>query len=291
MPRPLLWSVWAAPFASQNYTAGETWAGTHDRSARAVGFAAGLDYHVTPYTVVGFALAGGRTDYGLSEGLGAGRSTMFQSAVYSLTRKDNYYISTAVAYAWHGVTTDRFLGSVDNEHLTGKYGADNVGGRLEGGYRFAGPGFLGQWGFGITPYGALQGQIFSTPSYRETAAATDATFALAYNAHATDVARTELGAWFDLPVTFSNGTLVELRTRAAWAHDEWSDRNMTARFESLSGTGFTVVGAVPVHDSMLASASAEVRFANRVSLTGTFDGEFTQRSQTYGGYARLRYIW
>ena len=61
-------------------------AGSHDRLARAFGYATGLDYRVTPYTVVGFALAGGGTNYGLSDGLGGGRSDMFQAAVYSTTR-------------------------------------------------------------------------------------------------------------------------------------------------------------------------------------------------------------
>ena len=74
---------------------------------RTYGYATGLDYRVTPYTVVGVALGGGGTNFGLSDGLGGGRSEMFQSAVYSMTRFNAAYISTAVAYAWHHVSTSR----------------------------------------------------------------------------------------------------------------------------------------------------------------------------------------
>jgi hypothetical protein len=35
--------------------------GSNDLTARTVGGAAGLDYHLTPDTVLGFALAGGGT--------------------------------------------------------------------------------------------------------------------------------------------------------------------------------------------------------------------------------------
>jgi uncharacterized protein with beta-barrel porin domain len=66
---------------------------------------------------------------------------------------------------------------------------------------------------------------------------------------------------------------------------------MTAGFQSLPGSSFTVIGATPVHDSLLASAVAEVSFRNGISLAGKFDTEQAARSQTYVGTARLRYAW
>jgi autotransporter-associated beta strand protein len=44
------------------------------------GFAAGLDYHFTRDTVLGFALAGGRTKWDLAQELGGGRSDAFRPA-------------------------------------------------------------------------------------------------------------------------------------------------------------------------------------------------------------------
>src|SRR4029450_7674768 len=43
--------------------------GSHDLSARTAGGAAGLDYHLTRDSVVGVALAGGGTNWGLAQGL------------------------------------------------------------------------------------------------------------------------------------------------------------------------------------------------------------------------------
>jgi uncharacterized protein with beta-barrel porin domain len=92
----------------------------------------------------------------------------------------------------------RLVTLVGTDHLTADFSANNVGGRVEGGYRFALPGMLGLAGrYGFTPYAAAQAQAFRTPSYSESAASGSSIFALAYNARTTTTARSELGGWFD----------------------------------------------------------------------------------------------
>ena len=51
-------------------------------TARAFGFAGGLDYHVDAETVVGFALAGSGGNWSLVQNLGTGRGNSFQFGVY-----------------------------------------------------------------------------------------------------------------------------------------------------------------------------------------------------------------
>ena len=291
-PAPSPWSIWGAVYGGQTDISGDSLAGSHDRSVGAIGFATGLDYRITPYTVAGFALAGGGTRYGLSDGLGGGHSDMFQAAVYSATYVGAAYISTALAYAWHQESTGRYVTLAGTDHLTADFSADNVGGRIEGGYRFALPGVAGLPGlYGLTPYAAAQLQDFWTPSYEETAVSGSSIFALAYDAHTTTVFRTELGAWTDWSIPTDNRMTVVLRARAAWAHDNWSDPNVTAMFEALPGSSFTVTGAYPAKDLLLASAGPEVRFRNGISLAGWFDSELSTHSEKYAGTVRLRYTW
>lgn len=288
---PRRWGVWGAAYGGQTNTHGNALDGSHDRTARSYGFATGLDYRVSPYTVVGFALAGGNTSYGLSDGLGGGRSDMFQTAVYSMTRVGAAYVSGALAYGWHQVTTDRTLTVAGLDRLTAGFAANNVAGRIEGGYRFAIPGVYALPGFGFTPYAAFQMQAFRTPSYSETAVSGSSMFALDYQGHTTTTTRTELGAWVDRSLPLTQGAALSLRARAAWAHDNWSDTRRTAAFQSLPGSTFTVIGATPVRDSLLASAVAEVSFGNGISVAGKFDTEQAAHSQTYVGTARVRYSW
>jgi uncharacterized protein with beta-barrel porin domain len=285
------WGIWGAAYGGQSKTGGDALAGSNDRSARTFGYATGLDYRVTPYTIVGFALAGGGTNYGLSGGFGGGRSDMFQAAVYSSTHINAAYVSAALAYAWHHVSTDRNVTVAGNDDLTANFSANNVGGRIEGGYRFAIPGVFALPGFGITPYAALQVQAFRTPSYSEVAASGLSTFALSYDARTTTTTRTELGSWVDTSYALDRGNVLSLFGRAAWAHDRYSDPSVVARFQLLSGTSFTEFGAAPVHDSALLTGGAQLYMRNGWSVMAKLDSELAQGSHTYIGTARLRYTW
>jgi uncharacterized protein with beta-barrel porin domain len=291
-PDPRPWGVWAAAYGGQTNATGDALGiGSHDRSVSDAGFATGLDYRVTPYTVAGFALSGGATRYGLSEGLGSGRSDMFQAAIYSTTRVDAAYVSAAIAYGFHQFNTDRFVTLAGADHLAADFAANDIGGRLEGGYRFAIPsvGWPGQ--SGLTPYAAVQVQAFRTPSYSETALSGSSVFALSYDARTITTTRTELGTWLDWSIPVDYGTRLTLLGRAAWAHDDWSAPNITAGFLALPGSSFVVTGAAPATDLALASAGVEVGFRNGFSLGARFDGEFAENSQKYSGMGWLRYTW
>jgi uncharacterized protein with beta-barrel porin domain len=289
-PEPSRWGIWAAAYGAQNKTAGDAFTGSNDRSAQAYGSVMGLDYWITPYTMVGVALGGGATNYGLSDGLGGGHSDMFQSAVYSFTRVGAAYVAAALAYAWNSETTGRNPSVAGGDQLSAGFSANNIGGRIEGGYRLGSWNPFGLSGLGFTPYGALQMQGFRTPSYSESDSGSSG-FALAYGAQTTTVTRTELGAWVDGAIALDNGSILALRTRAAWAHDNWSGLAINAAFQSLPGSGFTIIGAVPVHDSLLASVGAEVAFRNGFSVAALFDSELNSNSQTYMEYLRVRYTW
>jgi outer membrane autotransporter protein len=256
--------------------------GSHDLSARAAGFAAGLDYHLTPNTVVGVALAGGGTNWSLAQGLGGGKSDAFQAGVYGATRSGPAYLAAAFAFTNHWMSTDRFAFAGD--HLTASFNAQSIGARVESGYRFA-----TAFG-GVTPYAAVQAQNFRTPSYSETDV-NGGGFALAYNARTGTDTRSELGARFDRLLALNPNAVLALRARLAWAHDWVSDPTLGAVFQALPGASFIVNGAAPAKNSALASAGTELRLANGVTLIGKFDGEFASHSTTYGGTGTMRYRW
>jgi len=287
-PEPSRWGIWATAYGGQQNIAGDSSAGTPAWSATTFGAVMGLDYRATPYTTVGVALGGGNINFGLSGDFGGGNGQMFQAAIYSLTRVNAAYLSAALSYGWYDMSTDRNITLAGGGNLTAAFAANDVGGRIEGGYRFAIPGVINLPGLGVTPYGALQGQYFIAPSYQETGGST---FALAYNRQTASMIQTELGAWFDETVALDNGARLALWTRAAWAHDRWAGTDMTAGFQSIPGSAFTVIGALPGSDSALASVGAGISFKNGISLAGEFDSQLSQGWQTYGGFARLRYTW
>ena len=125
------WTVWGGAYGGSNRTGGDiAFIGSHDLSASTVGFAGGFDYRYTPDTVLGFAFAGGGTNWGLSQGLGGGRSDAFQAGVYGATKYGPAYLAAAFAFANHWMSTDRLA---VGDHLTADFNAQSYGGRLEGG--------------------------------------------------------------------------------------------------------------------------------------------------------------
>ena len=277
------WSVWAAGFGGYNRTSGDPIVvGSHDLTARTAGVATGMDYRIAPGTVVGFALAGAGTGWSLAQNLGSGGSDAFQTGVYATTRSGPFYLAGALAFTQHWMSLDRYAFAGD--HLYASFNAESIGGRAEAGYRI--PNAVAA----ITPYAAVQAQNFHAPTYSETDYS-GGSFGLNYNAQNASDTRSELGARFDRLILLNWNAVLALRGRVAWAHDWISDPNLLPSFEALPGASFLVQGATPAKNNALASAGAELRLINGVSLLGKFDGEFAAHSQTYAGTGTVRYVW
>jgi len=275
------WTAWGSGFGGSSTTNGNAAAGTNDVTASTYGGVAGLDYHFTPDSVAGFALAGAGTNWNLAQGLGGGQSEAFQVGLYGKTQAGPAYLAAALAFGNHWMTTNRFAALGDQ--LTARFDAQSYGGRIEGGYRFGTP------VLGAAPYAAIQVQSFHTPTYSETDLS-GLGFGLTYNSMSATDTRSELGARFD-DLTAVGAMPLVLRARLAWAHDWVSNPALGAVFQALPGSSFTVDGAAPPQDSALASAGAELHITPALALLAKFDGEFANGSQTYAGTATLRYAW
>jgi len=275
--------VWGAGYGGSNRTTGDTvFVGSHDLSARVAGGAAGLDYRLAPGTVVGFALAGGGTNWSLSQRIGGGKSDAFQAGLYGTARSGPAYVADALAFTNHWMSTDRFAFAGD--HLTASFNAQSYGGRVEGGYRF-----MTYYG-GLTPYAAIQSQTFHTPGYTESDL-NGGGFALGFNSRNATDTRSELGGRFDRLLLLNPEAALTMRARVAWAHDWISDPSLAAVFQTLPGASFIVNGATPAKNSALISEGAELRLANGVLFLAKFDGEFASHSSTYAGIGTVRYTW
>jgi hypothetical protein len=181
------WSVWAAGFGGAQATDGSTLLGSNNTTSRIAGTAVGADYRFSPFTLAGFALAGGGTSFNVTNG-GTGRSDLFQVGAFIRHTVGPAYISGALAYGWQDVTTDRILTVSGIDHLRAEFNANAVSGRAEGGYRFVQP-WIG--GIGITPYAAAQFVTFDLPAYAEQAVSGASTFAQAFGARDVTDTRSE----------------------------------------------------------------------------------------------------
>jgi uncharacterized protein with beta-barrel porin domain len=280
------WSAWAAGFGGSQTTDGNAALGSNTASSSVYGTVVGADYRISPYTIAGFALAGGGTNFSVV-GSGSGHSDLFQAGAFIRHTVGPAYMSAALAYGWQDITTNRTATVAGSDLLRAQFDANAFSGRLEGGYRFVSP-VIG--GIGITPYAAVQFTTFDLPGYAEQAIAGPSAFALAYGAKDVTDTRSELGIRTDKSFAQADGVLI-LRSRFAWAHDFDPDRSIAATFQSLPGASFVVNGAAQASDSALVTASIEKKWLNGWSAAATFEGEFSDVTRSYAGKGVVRYQW
>ena len=287
-PTPFVprWNVWAAGFGGSQTTDGNSAVGSNNTTSSVFGTAVGADYLFSPNTIAGFALAGGGTNFNVN-GMGFGRSDLFQAGGYVRHNEGPAYISAALAYGWQDVTTNRTVTVASIDQLRAEFNANAYSGRVEGGYRFVTP-----WagGLGITPYAAGQFTTFDLPGYAEQAVIRSSAFALTFAAKSVTDVRSELGLRTDKSFATADGVLT-LRTRFAWAHDHDPDRSIAATFQALPGASFVVNGAAQASDSALTTAAVEMKWRNGWSAAATFEGQFSDVTASYAGKGGVRYTW
>jgi autotransporter-associated beta strand protein len=279
------WSVWAAGFGGSQTTDGSTVTGSNGATSRIFGTAAGADVLIAPNTLAGFALAGGGTNFSISNGVGSGHSDLFQAGAFLRHTAGASYILGALAYGWQDVTTNRTVTIAGVDQLRARFNANAGSGRIEAGSRF-----VGDFGFGVTPYAAAQFTAFALPAYAESVLSGTNTFALGYAAKNVTDSRGELGMRADKSLALTEAILT-LRGRLAWAYDVDPNRSIGATFQTLPGASFVVNGAQQAHNSALTTASAEMTWINGWSAAATFEGEFSDVTRSYAGKGVVRYAW
>ncbi|MGX0960015.1 uncharacterized protein with beta-barrel porin domain [Bradyrhizobium japonicum] len=278
------WSVWAAGFGGSQQTDGNSAVGSNTTTSSLYATAVGADYRLSRDTLIGFALAGGGTNFSVANNLGGGRSDLFQAGAFFRHNAGPAYITGALAYGWQDIVTDRTVTVAGVDRLRAEFNANTYSGRLEGGYRVV------SQGIGLTPYAAAQVTAFDLPAYAEQAISGSNQFALAYGAKSVTDTRSELGLRTDKAFAQSDG-IVTLRGRVAWAHDFNSNRAIGATFQTLPGASFVVNGAAMASETALVTASAEKKWLNGWAAAATFEGEFSNVTRSYAGKGVVRYAW
>jgi uncharacterized protein with beta-barrel porin domain len=118
------WRTWGAAFGgSSSLTGDAVVTGSRDVRTTAGGFAAGLDYRVSPDTVLGIALAGAGTGWDLSGGGGSGHSDAFQAGLYAKHQLGAAYLSGALVFANYWTSTTRTVTVAGTDTLKADFNA------------------------------------------------------------------------------------------------------------------------------------------------------------------------
>jgi autotransporter-associated beta strand protein len=281
--------AWATGFGGTGLSDGDpSGAGSHKFRSNVAGFAGGANWAASPHFMLGAALSAGISDFRLSDGVGKGKATAIQAAVYGQVRySPHFYGSFAAAAGMDMITTHRLLTVSGSDDLSGKVTAYTLAGRYETGIvlPFA------------TPYVAFQDILTVMPAFSEKADSGSAAFALRYASHTDNNGSVEVGVREGTDVDFTprwlltpDGTL-HLSAKLAWAHNFLEDTNADASFAALPSSSFAIYHANPGKDAGLLTLGADLRFNTGLSVSVNLDSAVSSTSQSYTGMAGLRYTW
>ena len=258
--------VWGGAYGGHIGLSADAASGAAALSASNVGLIGGADMQLTDGILAGITLDWGREHF--NSGNGSGISTDYAFGLYGRADAGAAYVTAALGYGWHQITTLRVVTFSGTDVLQGRQNADDFGGRIEAGWRMP----LDD-GYVIAPYGAFAGEKFESPAYAETALSGASTFALSYAAHASTSGRSELGAHLDRNYDLGNGSLTA-DVKAAWAH-QLDDLPFTqANFVNLPTASFQVLGMRPARDAALLGTDLELQYRSGLFLALKGEGQF-----------------
>ena len=224
------WSVWAAGYGGSQTTDGNAVLGSNTTTSRICGVAVGADYRFSPFTLAGFALAGGGTNFSRRQRSGQRplRPVPGRRLRASHRRPGLYLGGAGLRLAGHHHRPHR-------DHRRRRSAARAV--QRQRLLRAASRAAIVLSRRGWRRHHALCRRQFTTfdlPAYAEQALAGANTFALTYGAKERHRTRSELGVRTDKSCAMPDAILT-LRGRVAWAHDFNPDRNIGATFQTLPG--------------------------------------------------------
>ncbi len=273
-----VWGVWASAFGGYSKISGNSGVGSSANVGHLAGVAVGVDYLVTPSARLGFSLGGSSSTWGLANAVGSGSADNLHVGLYGGADFGAAYVSSGLAYGRHQTSTSR-------TRYNGGFTGDSFGVRAETGYRLT----VGD--LAVTPFAAARLTHYWTPAYTETPATPGNPFALAFASQTSRSLRVEGGLMVERSIALADATTLVLRGRAAWAHDWNSSPSVTATFQTLPGSAFTVLGARAPRDLALVSAETEYRLNARTSLSAKLDGQFGAGATGFGATGTFRYQW
>jgi autotransporter-associated beta strand protein len=274
--------IWASGFISSDLIMGDAAVGSQKFKAHARGVAGGVDWQLSPSFTLGVALSAANSSFRLANDLGEGHADAIQASVYG-----NKQFSRIVYGAFSGllgmdaVTTSRTLSVSGTDQLMSKVDPLVVALRYETGLKLG-------W---IVPYVAGADTMIASPAYSETATSGASNFALKYDARTSNSASLELGVRQSATSPFGKNWMLTASDRLAWSHMLAQPWSATAAFASLPGSDFTVYGAKAGRDGVLVSLGLGLQNRKGFGFNLHFEGQGTNRSQSYAGIGGLNYTW
>ncbi|MDO9384093.1 MAG: ice-binding family protein [Hyphomicrobiaceae bacterium] len=284
---PRTWRLWTTGFAGAAMYDGQAARDTADLDTRIAGFALGLDYQVDRSALVG--VAGGYTNshFSIDQRRTSGDVEGAHVGLYAVKTFGRAYVAASADYAHFSNDTDRSIDWVLDEQAQGDFDSEQVGARVEAGWRTS------VRGLGLTPFVGFQASHLQSEGFTEDSQRSGGPgiLGLTFRSHRETSLVSSLGLQLDSRVAMSAGRSLQPFARVAWLHEFDADREADAFLTSSPTASFTVEGASASSDLAKVNLGVNFQMTERAGLFAYAEGELSGQSQSYSGNGGFRLTW
>ena len=290
LSRPMYsWRAWGAGYGASQTINANAVPGNARQNIGIGGGSVGVDYTYAPGMLSGIALGGSDGSFNVGARQTSGSTTGGHAAFYTLAEFGNIYAASINSVSVFGNRTTRTVagfGGLNSEILRGNFTSTEFRTRVEFGYRFTmAPGVT------LTPFYAVEAAKLRSDGFNETAIAGAGLFALNVRGQTASSVPMFFGARLAGAIDIGNGMTLRPSVQAAFVAEFAPVRNQVAALVNLPGATFLTDGARPSRSSAQVKAGAEMAVLDNVAVSANFDGEFSNRSNTYAGKGAIKVRW
>jgi uncharacterized protein with beta-barrel porin domain len=278
--QPRTWRMWTTGFGGTSSLDRD--AASPDLDARTAGVAVGFDAQIDRTLLVGIAGGYTHSTFDVDSLTTSGTIEGGHVGLYGVKRLGSFYLAALASYGRYGNETDRFIDWVVDDQATGDFTSDVLEGRVEAGWRQT---------YGVhqvTPFVALDVAHLWTDGFTEES---DGLLGLTFGSSSVTSTTSSLGVQFDTRVILANGQLLMPFARLAWVHEFNPDRGVDSSLTLAPEALFSTNTPFAVDDLAKVVTGVKLNLTANTGLFAYFDGEFSDRSQSYSGNGGIRILW
>lgn len=287
-PQPGRWRVWGSGFGATRSVDGQN-GSSADQRINAGGGVFGVDREIAPDLLLGFAVGASKSTYSVSGLSTSGRSDAGHVGVYALKTFGATYLAATLNYAHAANKTDRTItGLGATEYAKGSFGSDQLGGRVEFGWRHTLKSYT------VTPFLAIEPAVLWQQGYSETSTTgtgAPGILGLTYQSNRVTSFPAFLGVQIDGRYALDGGRTVSPFARVSWVHEFDTSRNIRASFITLPGGSFIAEGARASENALRLEAGATLSLSDKASLFASVNSEWSNTTSSVAGLGGLRLGW
>ena len=282
------WRLWTIGFGGAGWLGGDATTGSGDLRTRTAGVAVGFDRQIDHSARVGIAAGYTNSAFSVDERLTNGSLEGVHVGLYGVKHLGSFYLAATAEYAFFHNTTHRFVDWVVDERARGKFASEQYSARIEGGWKRS----FGV--YNVTPFAGLQVSQLTGEGFTESSEGLlggPGILGLTFGSQSVTSVESSLGIQLDTRIALPSGHTVTPFARVAWVHEFNPERSIDARLTASPAATFSTQGAFAASDVAKVNAGLRLDLTDRMALYAYFEGDYSDRSHSYGGNGGLRISW